>query len=212
MRLQRFEFNYFGENTYLMWDDASGEAAIVDPGMMNKSEEDILDTFISRHNLHPQYILLTHAHVDHTLGVDHLKAKYCIEVLAHKADAPLAMIRDKQASMFHMPVKTSSLDIDKFIDARNVLHLGSEEIRVIETPGHSRGGICFYVPESGFILTGDTIFQHSIGRTDFPEGNGHQLIESIRTQLLPLPDDTVIFPGHGPSTTIGDEKMSNLFL
>lgn len=211
MEIKRFEFNFFGENTYIIWDAASHEAAIVDPGMVNPEETNLIDDFIATHRLSVRYILLTHAHVDHTFGIDILKEKYHVPVLAHKADLPLGQMRGQQAEMFHLPMKLGPVEIDRFISASTTLNLGNERIEVIETPGHSPGGVCYYVPESSFILTGDTLFQGSIGRTDLPGGNHNTLLRSISTGLFNLPDNTVVYPGHGPATTIGKEKRTNPF-
>ena len=114
--------------------------------------------------------------------------------------------------MFHLPVDPEPLEPDRFISDGSKLKLGEEIIKVIATPGHSLGGVCYYIPESGFILTGDTLFQGSIGRTDLPGGNQRQLIKSIKNKLMKLPADTVVYPGHGPATTIGREAVSNPFL
>ena len=108
-------------------------------------------------------------------------------------------------------MKLGPVEIDRFISASTTLNLGNERIEVIETPGHSPGGVCYYVPESSFILTGDTLFQGSIGRTDLPGGNHNTLLRSISTGLFNLPDNTVVYPGHGPATTIGKEKRTNPF-
>lgn len=211
MEIKRFEFNFFGENTYVIWDASSQEAAIVDPGMVNPEETNLIEDFIATLRLSVRYILLTHAHVDHTFGIDILKEKYYAPVLAHKADLPLGQMRGQQAEMFHLPMKLGPVEIDRFISASTHLQLGNERIEVIETPGHSPGGVCYYVPESSFILTGDTLFQGSIGRTDLPGGNHNTLLRSISTGLFNLPDNTVVYPGHGPATTIGKEKRTNPF-
>ena len=211
MEIKRFEFNFFGENTYVIWDATSHEAAIVDPGMVKPEETNLIEDFNATHRLSVRYILLTHAHVDHTFGIDILKEKYNAPVLAHKADLPLGQMRGQQAEMFHLPMKLGPVEIDRFISAGTHLQLGNERIEVIETPGHSPGGVCYYVPESSFILTGDTLFQGSIGRTDLPGGNHNTLLRSISTGLFNLPDNTVVYPGHGPATTIGKEKRTNPF-
>lgn len=212
MNIKRFEFNYFGENTYIIWDADSKEAAIVDPGMINPDEVDEVEDFLSAGGLKLRYILLTHIHLDHTFGIDALKEKYDIEVLANKGDVALGQSRNQQARMFHLPIELGPVDIDRFLNDGATLSLGKEMITVIHTPGHSMGGICFFVPESGFVLTGDTLFRGSIGRTDLPGGNHRQLILSIRSKLLTLPSDTKVYPGHGPSTTIAEEAGSNPFL
>lgn len=212
MELQRFEFNLFGENTYIIWNEGSHEAAIVDPGMADAEETALIEDFISGHALTLKYILLTHAHLDHTFGIDHLREFYGAPVLGHKDDAPLAQMRDDQARRFHLPVKLGPMEIDRFVDRRSSLNLGHERIEVIETPGHSPGGVCYYIPESRMVLTGDTLFRGSIGRTDLPGGSMYQLVRSIRERLFLLPDDTKVYPGHGPATTIGEEKLHNPYV
>lgn len=212
MEIKRFEFNYFGENTYIIWDKESKEAAIVDPGMVNPDEVSEIESYISENSLDLKYILLTHIHIDHTFGIDALKSRYGVKVYAHKADEPLGKTRSEQARMFHLPVELGPVNVDRYIADGDMLKLGKEDIKVIHTPGHSQGGVCYYVPDSRFILTGDTLFNRSIGRTDLPGGNQRQLILSIRTKLLELPTATVVYPGHGPSTTIGEEEQFNPFL
>ncbi len=212
MDIKRFEFNYFGENTYIIWDPRSKEAAIIDPGMVNPEEVDEAEAFLADKSLELKYILLTHIHIDHTFGIDILKEKHNLKVYAHKGDAQLGLTRRQQAKMFHLPLELGPVDIDSFLDDGSTLRLGKEEIKVIHTPGHSMGGICFYVPASGFVLTGDTLFRGSIGRTDLPGGNQRQLILAIRSKLLTLPRETRVYPDHGPSSTIGEEAHSNPFL
>lgn len=213
MELKKFEVNPFGENTYILWDGSTGEAAIVDPGMSDTREQAEVEHFIDTNNLKVKYVLLTHVHIDHTFGIASLKETHPgLPVLANKADAPLGLTRQQQADMFHLKMKLEPLTPDTFIDENTNLHLGDEKIEVIATPGHSLGGLCYYVPQSRFILTGDTLFRGSVGRTDFVGGNQRQLIQSIRTKLLTLPPDTVVYPGHGPATTIAREASSNPFL
>lgn len=213
MQIQRFEFNLFGENTYVIWDAATKEAAVVDPGMADKNEVDTLLGFISSHGLSVKYILLTHGHIDHTFGVEAIKEAFPdARLLGHKADLPLAMTRTQQAQMFRLPVAPGALDFDGFVEDGTRLELGPEVIDVIATPGHSPGGVCYHMPSSDMLLTGDTLFAGSIGRVDLPGGNGAALLRSIRTRLLTLPPETVVFPGHGPATTLAREEQSNPFL
>lgn len=213
MEIKKFEFNLFGENTYVIWDAAGGEAAVVDPGMAEDAEVSELTDFCTSRNLDVKYILLTHAHVDHTFGVEALQQwKPGIVLMAHKDDARLGAMRSQQAQMFRLPLRLEPLTFDRLLADGSVLKLGDEEIRVIATPGHSPGGVCYYAADSGFVVTGDTLFAGFIGRTDLPGGNGNVLIHSIRNKLMTLPADTVVYPGHGPSTTIGRERQSNPFL
>lgn len=213
MEVKRFEFNPFGENTYIIWDTISKDAAIIDPGMVELYEMEQVETFVNNAKMNLKFILLTHMHIDHTFGIEMLKERFGdIPSLAHKADAHWGQSRQLQADMFHLRLKLNPLDADRYISENTELKIGDEEITVIHTPGHSMGGLCYYTPKSGIIFTGDTLFRGSIGRTDFPGGSHSQIIQSIRTKLLCLPAGTKVYPGHGPSTTIDTEAVSNPYI
>ncbi len=213
MKIKRFEFNLFGENTYLIWDEVSKEAAVIDPGMADRAEVRAFMDIVEDQSLYLKFILLTHVHIDHTFGIDALKELLpLLPVLANKGDNGLALTRGQQAQMFHLPYKVKPLEIDRFVDDSTVLKLGKEEIRAIGTPGHSPGGVCYYIPSSEVLFSGDTLFAGSIGRTDLPGGNGRILISSIQKNLMCLPDNTMVFPGHGAPTTISRERHSNPYL
>lgn len=204
-----FTFNPFGENTYLVWDTDSKETAIIDPGMSDPLEENRLDRFILDNALKVKATLLTHLHIDHTFGVDHVKKKYKAPLMAHKDDEFLGQRRLDQARMFHLPMELSPIVIDRFIDEGEVLELGSERVLALHAPGHSPGSLLYYLPSAGILFTGDVLFQGSIGRTDLPGGNHGQLIASINGKIVDLPPSTVVFPGHGPQTTIAAELRFN---
>lgn len=213
MQIQRFEFNLFGENTYVIYDAESLEAAVIDPGMSDAQEVNKLSGYIKEHSLKLKYILLTHAHIDHTFGIDALRVMYPdVPVVGHKADLPLAANRVQQAKMFHLPINVTPLEMDRFVDDKSILTLGKEEIKVISTPGHSPGGVCYYIPSASMVITGDTLFAGSIGRVDLPGGNGTALLNSVRNKLMSLPPSTIVYPGHGPATTISQEEHTNPFL
>lgn len=209
IKTQPFTFNPFGENTYLIWDTASKEAAIIDPGMSDPKEEIQLDRFILDNNLKVKATLLTHLHIDHTFGVDYVKEKYDAPLMAHLDDEFLGQQRLEQARMFHLPMELSPIVIDKYIDEGEVLTLGEEKIMALHAPGHSPGSLLYYLPSAGILFTGDVLFQGSIGRTDLPGGNYRQLIGSIHGKIIELPPSTKVYPGHGPTTTIGDELRLN---
>ena len=213
MKVQRFEFNMFGENTYVVWDEATSEAAVIDPGMVNRGENKQFDTFIANNGLKLKYLLYTHLHVDHTFGHEHIVEMYRLEATAHADEAPLGNQRQGQARMFGLPDDSlKALPIDRQITDGEQIKLGEETIMALLVPGHSPGSIAYYCPSAGMVFTGDALFHGSIGRTDLPGGNYQQLIHSIMTRLLTPPDDTVVYPGHGPSTTIGYEKKMNPYL
>ena len=212
MNIKRFEFNLFGENTYIIWDAATRQAALVDPGMSDQSEENTLDSFVRAENLDIRAILLTHLHIDHTFGIDYAGKAYGAPIYASKADEYLGQRRLEQAKMFHLPMELSPIVIDRFVDEGEILRLGNEPVMALHAPGHSAGSLLYYVPESGFLLAGDVLFRNSIGRTDLPGGDYATLITSIHKKILELPPTTKVYPGHGPATTIADEMRWNPYI
>ncbi len=212
MDVSRFELNPFGENTYILWHKTTKKAIVVDPGMMRDDERDLIVDFLDRHELTLQAVILTHIHIDHVTGAKWLADKYGVKILANKGDELLASSLPLQAQLFGLKIDVPSFNIDQALKDGDELMLGDEKIEVIATPGHSPGGICLYMPDSATVISGDTLFEGSIGRTDLPGGNFDRLISSIKTKLLTLPDDTVVAPGHGYTTTIGAEKQNNPFL
>lgn len=212
MKVSRFIFNMFGVNTYVLWDPDSLETAIVDPGMIDNAERDALDKFINSRNLKVTQLINTHSHLDHIFGNAYIKEKYGLEIKANPADSFLAESLPDQAARFglRMPLEPTSVDVE--LHDGDTLYLGKEKIEVMSVPGHSPGSIALYCPESDFIITGDTLFPGSIGRTDLPMGDYGTLVDSIRRRILSLPDDTVVLSGHGGETTVGHEKKSNPFV
>lgn len=204
--------NPFGENMYILWDEASREAVVVDPGMMREAEREMVTKFIEGQKLNVIHILLTHLHIDHITSARWLADKTGADVCACALDAQLGRELPDQVAQFHLKIESEPLDIDHILSDGDVLPLGEESIQVLHVPGHSPGGLAFYLPQSGLLISGDTIFNGSVGRTDLWGGDMAQLINSIREKILPLPDETVIASGHGPTTTIADEKRCNPFL
>lgn len=213
MKIHKFEFNPFGELTYVVWDPATGQGAVVDPGMSSQWEQNLFDKFIADNGIRLRYLLYTHLHIDHTLGHEHIVRTYGVESYAAEADAPLGIQRAAQARMFNLPIAPpQALTIDIPLTDGQILPLGNESLQTIFVPGHSQGSVAYYCRQSGFVLTGDALFSNSIGRTDLPGGNYAQLIKSITNRLLTLPPDTTVYPGHGPSTTIRREAQTNPYL
>ena len=212
MKVSRFELNPFGENTYILWHETAKKAIVVDPGMMRDDENQLIADFLERHELTLQSVILTHIHIDHVTGTKWLADKYGVKVLASKADEFLLASLPMQAQLFGLKIEVDAISIDQPLKDGDEIMLGDEKIIVIATPGHSPGGICLYMPDSATVISGDTLFEGSIGRTDLPGGNFDRLITSIKTKLLTLPDDTVVAAGHGYTTTIGAEKQHNPFL
>ena len=204
--------NPFGENMYILWDEVSRDAVVVDPGMMREAEREMVTKFIEGQKLNVIHILLTHMHIDHITSARWLADKTGADVCACALDAQLGRELPDQVAQFHLKIESEPLVIDHILSDGDVLPLGEESIQVLHVPGHSPGGLAFYLPQSALLISGDTIFNGSVGRTDLWGGDMAQLINSIREKILPLPDETVIASGHGPTTTIADEKRCNPFL
>ncbi len=210
LNINLLTFNAFSENTYLISNE-NKQCWIVDPGMYEQRETDQIISLIEKNGLVPQSIINTHTHIDHVFGVDALKNRYKIPFGIHEAELPVLSSASGAAMLFgfEFPVIPKP---DFFIGTKEKLMLGDDELEVRFTPGHSPGSISFYYPAGKWVISGDALFNGSIGRTDLPGGNFDTLISSIKSALLTLPDDTVVFSGHGPETTILAEKTHNQFL
>ena len=204
--------NPFGENLYILWDEATHDAVVVDPGMMRDAERDMVTRFIEGQELNVKHILLTHLHIDHITSARWLADKTGADVCGNAQDAQLGLELPDQVAHFHINTEVEPLKLDRDLTDGDTLPLGDETIQVLHVPGHSPGGLAFYLPQSALLSSGDTIFNGSVGRTDLGGGDMAQLINSIREKILPLPDETVIASGHGPTTTVADEKRCNPFL
>ena len=204
--------NPFGENMFILWGETSCEAAVIDPGMMREAEREMVTKFIGDNNLNVKHILLTHLHVDHITGARWLADKTGADVCGSALDDPLGQELPDQVDHFRINVEVEPLTVDRDLKDGDTIQLGEETIQVLHVPGHSPGGLAFYMPESNLLFAGDTIFNGSVGRTDLWGGDMAQLINSIREKILTLPDETVIASGHGPTTTVADEKRCNPFL
>lgn len=212
MNATMMSVNPFGENMYILWDEASHEAVVIDPGMMREGEREMVTKFIDEHQLNVKHVLLTHLHVDHITGARWLADKTGADVCGSALDNPLGQELPDQVAHFRINIEVEPLTVDRNLSEGDTLQLDDEIIQVLHVPGHSPGGLAFYVPQSNLLFSGDTIFNGSIGRTDLWGGDFAQLINSIREKILPLPDETVIASGHGPTTTVADEKRCNPFL
>jgi hydroxyacylglutathione hydrolase len=210
LQLHSATFNPFSENTYIIH-NAEGACWIVDPGMYDASEHAAFNAFIAQHGLKPQGIINTHAHLDHIFGVQALMDKYDIPFALHPLEGPVLAGAKGSAMLFGMRMDTIPQPT-QVIKEGQPLMLGTDTIEVRLAPGHSPGSVVFYYAKGGWAVGGDVLFAGSIGRTDLPGGNHEQLLQSIRTQVFTLPDETVIWPGHGPETTVGVERRSNPFL
>jgi hydroxyacylglutathione hydrolase len=210
LQVQVFANNPYQENTYLVYDE-NGQCAIIDPGMYTASEQNVVVNFIRQNNLTPVMLLNTHCHIDHVLGNKFVFDQYGLKPQFHPGE--LEMLESVIAYAPQMGIRYEPSPIpDTFLPETGKITLGSSELELIFAPGHSPAHLCFYAPEENFLIGGDVLFLGSIGRTDLPGGNFKQLINNIETKLFILPDDCIVYPGHGADTTIGYEKQYNPFL
>lgn len=212
MKVAIFQFYLFGINTYVVYDPATLCCAVIDPGMLGPKEEQAIADFITKNNLKVTHLINTHLHIDHAIGNAFIKDRYDVPVLASKEDEPLGERMLQQAQMFGINERFKNVEITQYISDGDIINIGEGKLKVIAVPGHSQGSVALYDEKDGFLISGDALFQGSVGRSDLPGGNHAQLIDSIKRKLLTLPDDTVVYPGHGEPTTIGAEKRLNPFL
>ena len=212
MKYQTYTFNPVQENTYLLWDETTLEAAIVDAGTWNRQEEQLLEGSIAAHGLKLKYALQTHAHFDHTYGLPFIYRTYGIKPIFHVNEEETYRQMPGMAAQFGLIIGGPMPPIEQLLNDGAELRLGETVIRLIHTPGHTPGSASLYIPDARLLLSGDTLFQGSIGRTDLPGGNFEAEIDSIRNKLFHLPDDTTVLSGHGPATTIGWEKRNNYYI
>jgi glyoxylase-like metal-dependent hydrolase (beta-lactamase superfamily II) len=210
IQISTFTFNSFGVNTYLLYDETN-ECLIIDPACQYTQEEQELSDFIEANRLKPVRMINTHAHIDHILGNTFVCEKYNLKPEAHIAGLKFYEIAPSSGSVFGISVGKVIMPVD-FLKEGDIVKIGNFSLKVLYTPGHADGSICLVNDEDSFVITGDVLFQESIGRTDLPTGNLDKLLESIRLKLFTLPDQYIVYPGHGPTTTIGFEKRNNPFI
>ena len=194
-------------NCSILGDETSREAIVVDPG----AEIQRITAVLQQHNLTVKQILITHAHIDHIAGAAKLKALTGAPILYNPNDLPLVKMMDMQAAWLGMPTPEVHPPDDTLHDGR-VIAIAGLTGQILHTPGHTQGSICLHIPDENLLIAGDTLFAGSVGRTDLPGGDGPTLIRSIHNKLLILPEDTTVIPGHGPNTSICEERENNPFL
>ena len=210
-QLQSFTFNPFAENTYLLWNE-NREAVIIDPGAHESYEKAKIKDFIDQNGLQPKFLLNTHCHLDHVLGEKWVAETWNLIPQFH-LNEQMVMDRAEMAGQLYGVTFTNYSGSIQYLQEKQIIKLGDDELQVLYVPGHSPGHVCFYCPAQGFVIAGDTLFAGSIGRTDLPGGHHATLIERIKSELLTLPEDTVVYPGHGPATTVerGEEKQTLIY-
>lgn len=190
-------------NCYIVYDEEIKEAVIIDPG----DNAAFLANCIDSMGLNATAILLTHAHMDHIQAIPELKEKYDLPLYVGEKDVP--MLKDKYLNMGNTSIELD--EKDTALKDKDIVNIAGMEFQVISTPGHTPGGVCYYLEKENVLFSGDTLFRFSWGRTDFPGGSERDLMDSIRNKLLPLPEDTIVYPGHEGATRIGDERKLHLY-
>jgi glyoxylase-like metal-dependent hydrolase (beta-lactamase superfamily II) len=194
-------------NCSIIGDETSREAIVVDPG----DDIEQIVALIKKHNLQVKQIVITHAHIDHVGGAMKLRAATSAPILLNQNDYALLKMLDMQAAWIGMR-NPGTVEIDQSLEQADTVKAGALSAQVLHTPGHTEGSICLYFPAESKLIAGDTLFAGSIGRTDLPGGSYEKIIYSLHDRVLALPDETIVIPGHGPLTTIGEERESNPFL
>ena len=210
LTVQPFTFNPVQENTYVVYNE-KGHCCIIDPGCYFASEERLLTDFIGQNELKPIYLLNTHCHLDHIFGNKFIYKTYGLTLWLNKLEKPVLEYGPASGQLWQMPFDNYDAELN-FLDEGDTIRLDDDQLEVLFTPGHSPGHVSFYSRENKFVVSGDVLFEGSVGRTDLPGGDFNILQESIRTKLYTLPAETIVYPGHGDTTTIGDEMKTNPFV
>ena len=212
MKIKCFVTNPIQENTYLLIDEASKKCVVVDAGILYDYEEKEFSTYLETNGLQLVAALNTHLHLDHCFGNDFLYKKYGIKAKADKKEEMNLNMLKSYAQVFGIPYNGDIQELDSYLNDGDEITFGETTLRVISVPGHSAGGVGFYNEKDGILIIGDSLFKGSIGRTDLPGGDYATLISSLTKRIMTLPENTIVYPGHGPSTTIVEEKRYNPYL
>ncbi len=212
VKIKTFEFNPLGVNTYVLSDETK-ECVVIDASFFYADEREVLLNYILDHDFVVKHLLNTHLHFDHLFGINTLASMFELKLECHRADAFLLEDIPGQLKMFGLPGTNADYkpEIGRYLNEGDSITFGNQSLRVFHVPGHSPGSIVFYNESAGCLFSGDALFHSGIGRTDLPGGNYDELINQIQTKLFRLPDETIVYAGHGPTTTIGFEKKHNPF-
>lgn len=209
-QIQAFVFNFASENTYVLFNE-NKNAWLIDPGNMNEQETKAIESFIAENGLKIEKIILTHAHIDHVLGLQWAFDTYKVPVTMHQDDKEVLDMLQASGIRFGFQIPAVNVDLE-YVNEGDEVNFDGEKFKIYHIPGHSPGSIVYHNENQKFIISGDVLFEGSIGRTDLYKGNYEMLIEGIKTKLFVLDDETQVFSGHGNPTTIGFEKQYNPFL
>lgn len=210
IKVRVFTFSPVQENTYVLYNEQN-KAIIIDPGCYFSAEQETLKNFITDTQLEPVRLLNTHCHLDHVFGNKWVSETWNLELYLHEGEQQMLQLAPLSGEKWGLPFQNYKGPLH-FLAEGDTISLGNDALRVILAPGHSPASICFYCEEQAFLIGGDVLFRESIGRTDLPGGNHETLLKSIREKLFVLPDEVVVYSGHGEPTTIGHEKRNNPFL
>ncbi len=211
MLVAKLTFNPFQENTYIVYDDTK-ECIIFDPGMYTAEERNQLADFIQQNELKPVRLINTHCHIDHVFGNNFVHKTYNLPLEIHKGELPVLEAVPQVCMMYGVPYSDPSPMPERFIKEGDIIEFGNSKLKAIFTPGHSPASLSFYNETSKQLIAGDVLFYQSIGRTDLPGGDMATLLGSIKDNIFPLGDEVTVYPGHGPKTTVGYERVNNPFL
>lgn len=201
------------ENCYLLWDETTREAALVDCGAFRDEEKRAISDYIRDNNLTLTHLFNTHAHFDHLFGAEYIYKEYGVGVELSEAERETyAAARKQMISLLRVDLPLETPPVARYFNEGDTLTVGSVSLTVIATPGHTPGGVCFYAEKEGVLFSGDSLFRRQIGRCDFPGGSEASLIQSLRAKVLALPDEVQVLPGHGEPTTVGEERALNVYL
>lgn len=212
MKIKQFQFNDISVNTYIVWDSQTLDAVIIDPGCYYPQEEQTLKQFVEDNKLSINHILNTHLHFDHIFGNNFAEETFGVAAKAHNADMPWLLQIGRRLASFGIQYNKSVNPIkpENFLQEGDVIRFGRHTFQILHIPGHSPGSLVYYCKEENTLFCGDVLFKGSLGRYDFADSNGTALVQGIRQKLFTLPDNTIVYSGHGPSTTIGTEKVYNI--
>lgn len=210
LKIKVFAFSPIQENTYILYNEKN-ECGIIDPGCYFEDEKQQLKSFIDESSLSPKWLVNTHCHLDHVFGNKFIAETYNLKMHLHPKEQTLLQLAPASGLMYDLPFDNYTGEFI-FLNEGDSIYLGEDKLDIIHAPGHSPGSICFYCEAQHFIIGGDVLFNGSIGRTDLPMGDHQTLLNSIKQKLFLLPDDVVVYNGHGSETTIGNEKKINPFV